>query len=173
MKALILYENMRYEAKATATLRGAARRAGVEMDWDIHYWRSDLLTGPAAASEAQADATDAALVLLASNDAHLPPVWLMVWLEKWATNRQIVDSALAVIGDDGINGQSASGFPRLYEFARRHGLALIVRDNTKNQVVSDFFARRFRGAPPVLLRARSDWTETSLHAARREWGINE
>jgi hypothetical protein len=173
MKALILYENRHYEARARATLRGAARRAGVEAGWDIHYWHSDLLTGQAAAAEALMDAADAVVVLVASSHAHLPPIWMMVWLENWATNRRIVDSALAVIGDDAIEGPVASCFPRFSEFARRHGLTLIVRESAKNELAFDFFARRFRDASPLLSPASRNWKQAPVHAIRMDWGINE
>ncbi|HEY3914724.1 MAG TPA: hypothetical protein VGN61_09585 [Verrucomicrobiae bacterium] len=145
----------------------------VEAGWDIHYWHSDLLTGRPAAAEAQADAADAVLVLVASSRAHLPPIWLMVWLENWATNRRIVDSALAVIGDDTGDGSVASCFPRFSEFARRHGLTLFVRESAKNQLAFDFFARRFRGGSPLLSPASRNSKQAPIHATRMEWGINE
>ena len=173
MKATIIYDDASFKRRAIAALTGAARYVGLDTDWNIVPWQADLLTDASNASEAFAESTDAPLVTIAGLYAQRPPVWLMVWLENWAINRQIIDSALAVMGEQTHTKQSASNFIQLFNFARRHGLKFIVHDDAKDQTAFDFLARHATAVVSAFSPTPSFSRDTALHFTSRGWGINE
>ena len=67
----------------------------------------------------------------------------------------------------------ASSHPRFSEFARRHGLTLIVRESAKNELAFDFFARRFRGASPLLSSSQPQLEAGTRPCHSHGLGINE
>jgi hypothetical protein len=128
MNAMIIYEEYSSAERANALLKRASDRADGEAQWSVRLWRLDMLERPAMAQEAQRDAADAHLMVLAVARRAELPAGLLNWLEGWAGCRQVQDAALAVF--DGGNGDafSATAAPALCEFAQRYGLSLIFGD---------------------------------------------
>ena len=96
MNAVIIYDEFDYATKAKATLERAAHRTDETTHWGVRLWRVDVLKLPPAAEAALAEAVEAHLIMLAVRQVQSLLPWLMDWLERWATRRQIQEAALAV-----------------------------------------------------------------------------
>jgi hypothetical protein len=173
MKALIIYDNFAFAAKANTMLQQAADRTDAAMHWNIRPWRVDSLNMVRNADEALMDATDTHLIVFAGHRAQSIPSWLLDWLERWVACRQIKDAAFAVIG--GRNGEtlSASASPELSRFAERHGLSFITDDGF---IVNDGEQFQTRSEPedelsPSLVHSR--FMDAPVGHAYRGWGIND
>ena len=128
MKALIIYDNIASALKANNLLRNTANRTGVRFDWEINLWHVNMLRFESVANEALREATDAGLIVFAIRRTHALPVWLIDWLEQWATLRHTPDAALAVIRDVNAKATLAQAIFDLSQFARRYGLSIIGDD---------------------------------------------
>lgn len=129
MKALIIYDDFLFAAKANSALQHSEQNADLVVQWSIRPWRVDMLKFPPTAEEALTEALDAHLIVFAGRIARSLPFWLQDWLEHWAKCRQIKDAALAVIRAEIAGPLSAAAKSDLSQFARRHDMNLICDDN--------------------------------------------
>jgi hypothetical protein len=156
-KAVIIYDDISYAARAAAALERAAAGADPGMKCDLKIWRLEALRQPTQAAICLAVAADANLVLFALNERHPPRKTLLNWLKDWAANRKIKDAAVTLLGP-----LAAAATPLRNEieyFARRHGLAFLGADETweEGAAAVDF------GPQPAL--------ETA--PVTSHWGIND
>jgi hypothetical protein len=128
MKALIIYDDFAATVKANAALQHSARYSDVSVQWNITFWRVDMLKCPPSAETALTEAIDTHLIVFVGRCAHSPPSWLGHWLEHWAKCRQVEDAALAVYCEGGSDALSLPTTLELPQFAMRHGLKVIFDD---------------------------------------------
>jgi hypothetical protein len=173
MKALIIYDNFAFAAKANTMLQQAAEQADATIHWNIRPWRVDALNLARSADEALTDATDAHLIVFAGHRAQSVPSWLQDWLERWVACRQIKDAAFAVIG--GKNGERLSmpAAPVLSHFAKRHGLSFVTDEGF---IVNDEEQFQAQSGPedevsPSMVHTH--FIDTPAGHACRGWGIND
>ena len=140
MNAVIIYDEFDYAAKAKAMLERAAHRTDETTRWGVRLWRVDVLKLPPAAEAALAEAVEAHLIMLAVRQIQSLLPWLVDWLERWATCRQVQEAALAVWDGENAATRSARAAPELSQFAGRHGLSLIFDDNALVEGKSSMFA---------------------------------
>ena len=126
MKALIIYDDFDFAARARTFLHNASHQPDAGEEWEVSPWRADLLRLPFAGEEALLAAVDAHLIILAGNRVKFFPVWLQRWMERWTAQRQIQNAVLVVISDGNLHNFSNSTSPSLAEFAHSHGLRLTV-----------------------------------------------
>lgn len=138
MKALIIYDNFAFAARATELLQQAAHQVDTAMHWDLKLWRLDTLSLPHRREEALAEAADARLLVFAGHRTQSPPSWLLDWMERWVACHQIADVAFAAVG--GRNGDELS-MPAARElplFAERHGISFIAGDGLVARCEAEF-----------------------------------
>lgn len=173
MKALIIYDNFAFAAKANTILQRASDRLDSTIHWNVRPWRVDALNLARNADEALLDAADSHLIVFAGHRAQSTPSWLLDWLERWAACRQIQDAAFAVIG--GRNGQmlSMSAMPELSRFAKRHGLSFITGEASFVSDEQEHQIQRKPGdeLPPPAVQLR--FTDSPAGPGYRGWGIND
>ena len=173
MKAVIVYDNFAFAAKANEMLHRAANRADAAMRWDIKPWRVDALSLHRGAEEALTDAMDAQLIVFAGHRTEALPSWLLNWLERWAACRQMADAAFAVIG--GRNGDvlSMPANPALSDFAERHGLNFITDEGLAAADDEGFSAQTMieNKLAPALVQSR--FVAAPAGIANWGWGIND
>jgi hypothetical protein len=128
MKALIVYDDFATTVKANAALQHSARYSDVSVQWNITFWRVDMLKCSASAETALTEAIDTHLIVFVGRCAQSPPSWLGHWLEHWAKCRQIEDAALAVYCEGGSDSLLLPLALELSQFATRHGLNIISDD---------------------------------------------
>jgi hypothetical protein len=172
MKAIIIYDNFAFAAKANEMLQGAAKQADTMMRWNIKPWRVDALNLHRSAEEALLDAVDAHLIVFAGHRAQSLPSWLQDWLERWVACRQIADAAFAVIGGRNGDALSMPTTPDLSHFARRHGLHFIVDDGLAENE-GEFFEHGVSENKKAPSLVQSRFTEVPSGVAYRGWGIND
>ena len=171
MKAIIIYDNFAYAAKANEMLQRAANQANTTMRWNIKPWRVDALNLHRGAEEALLDAVDAHLIVFAGHRAQALPSWLQHWLERWAGCRQIADAAFAVIGGRDGDALSMPTTPELSHFAGRHGLDFITDDGAVTNKEEEFPNTPEEKAMPSLVR--SHLINAPSGVSYRGWGIND
>jgi hypothetical protein len=173
MKAIIIYDNFAFAAKANEMLQRAANQADATMRWNIKTWRVDALDLRGSAEEALRDAQDAHLIVFAGHRAQALPSWLLHWLERWVASRQITGAAFAVMG--GSNGDTLSlpAMPELSSFARRHGLDFIVDDGPIADRGEKFFDHNTYEDEEVPSLVHSRFMDVPHGVAYRGWGIND
>jgi len=173
MKAVIIYDNFAFAAKANEMLQQAANQADAAMRWNIKPWRVDALNLHRSAEAALVDAIDAHLIVFAGHRAQSLPSWLQNWLERWVAGRQIADAAFAVIG--GRNGDTLSmpATPDLSHFARRHGLDFIVDDELPGNNEGEFFEHNVPEEKKTPSLVQSRLMEVPSGVAYGGWGIND
>jgi hypothetical protein len=173
MKAIIIYDNFAFAAKANEMLQRAANQADAAMRWNIKPWRVDALNLHRSAEEAFRDALDAHLIVFAGHRAQALPSWLLNWLERWVVRRQITDAAFAVIGGRNGDALSMPSTPELSCFAGRHGLNFITDDEMVANDEEEFSEHSMpeQKVRPVL--AQSRFKDVSGGVAYRGWGIND
>jgi len=154
MNAVIIYDEFDYAAKANAMLERAAHRMDETTHWSIKPWRVDMLKLPPAAEAALAEAAEAHLIVLAVRQVQSLLPWLVDWLERWATCRQVQEAALAVWDGENAATRSARATPELSQFAGHHGLSLIFDDNAlvedKSSMVASDLHKREIYLPPTF-----------------------
>lgn len=126
MKALIVYDNFAFAAKATTTLQRVGLRVNVRVTWIIKPWQVNILRERAPAQNALFDAADAHLVVFAGPRAESTPSWIRDWLEQWASIRQIEGAAIAVIGVGFGTGFAESAPADLSQFVQQHGIDFVT-----------------------------------------------
>jgi hypothetical protein len=150
INAVIIYDEFDYATKAKATLERAAHRMDETTHWGVRLWRVDMLKLPPAAEAALAEATEAHLIMLAVRQIQSLLPWLMDWLERWATRRQIQEAALAVWVGGSADTRLARASPELSQFAGHHGLSLIFDDNALVEDKSSMYASDLHKREVVL-----------------------
>jgi hypothetical protein len=150
MNAVIIYDEFDYATKAKATLERAAHRTDEITHWSVRLWRVDVLKLPLADEVALAEAVEAHLITLAVCQVQSLLPWLMDWLERWATRRQIQEAALAVWGGESADTRLARATPELSQFAGHHGLSLIFDDNALVEDKSSMYASDLQKREVVL-----------------------
>jgi hypothetical protein len=176
MNAVIIYDEFDYATKANAMLERAAHRTGEITHWSVKLWRVDVLKLSPAAETALAEAAEAHLIMLAVRQVQSLLPWLVDWLERWATRRQVQEAALAVWDGGNADTRFARATPELSQFAGRHGLSLIFDDNALVEDKSSMFASD-------LEKQEVSLTPTLQHIPERpvrddylhweHWGLNE
>jgi hypothetical protein len=173
MKAMIIYEEPDSAKKASALLKRASDRADAATQWSVMPWRLDMLSRPSLALEALMDAAEAHLIVLTvRSQATLAP-GLLNWLEAWAARRKVQDAALAVCDGGSGNSLSATATPELSEFARRHGLSIIVGDVCAHEDASPLFAQDQHERNAAQTSTMVALLEQVSPGNYQHWGINE
>lgn len=167
MKALMIYEDFTSAAKASAALHHSAQQYAAQdpevlVQWKILPWRLDMLKFPPTAAEALAEAVDAHLIIFVGHSAQAIPGWLRTWLEQWAEHRHVADAALAVMGDGHTGTLSTAAIPELFQFARRHGLSVIL-DDQGSASPGDNVPKLMLPITPLIPPV----------TGQRDWGLNE
>jgi hydrogenase maturation factor HypF (carbamoyltransferase family) len=154
MNAVIIYDEFDYATKAKATLERAANRTDKTTHWGIRLWRVDVLKLPPAVEAALAEAAEAHLIMLAVRQIQSLLPWMMDWLERWATHRQIQEATLTIWGGGSADTRLAQASPELSQFARHHGLSFIFDAVNSVEDEAAAFARslheRAVAMPPTL-----------------------
>jgi hypothetical protein len=150
MKALIIYDSITSALKASNSLRNAAFRAEISVDWEINVWRASMLRYPSLANEALKTNLDADLLVFAGCRSYSLPLWLNEWLERWAASRLVEPAALALIDDASTGVPLSAKSSELRQFAARHHLHLIMSDNNAHiyEPISSFIGKANRTRLP-------------------------
>ena len=159
MKVLIIYDDVKVAAKASAVLRQAVPQKDFNVELNIVPWRAGVLRFPAAATEALMDAADAHLIVFAGSGT---APWLLGWLTEWVKIRQVEDAALAVLSADSTGSFSLSASPDVSRFASQHGLNLIYDEGDGPRDSFEFLN------DPLSGHKTNPGTTGNRH-----WGINE
>jgi hypothetical protein len=172
MRAVIIFDNFDFAAKANAMLAGVAYSADEGAQWDVRPWHAGKLEQSGPAVEALIEAASAHLILLAFRQQKPLPSTMLNWLETWAASRLVPDAALAVWDGGDVGALSRPVASELCQFAERHGLSFIFdsgdsvgRDATT--FVIDLHEREV-AVTPTLLSIRDVVERGYSH-----WGINE
>ncbi len=136
LNVVILYDDSAIAAKANAMLETAAIRADQASLWSVKPWRFDLLCAPAGAEAALRDAEEAHLMVLAVHNQGALPARVANWVEAWAGRRQVADAALAVVDGGGGEAVPTTAEAELSDLARRHGLSLILGEDSRAEAES-------------------------------------
>jgi hypothetical protein len=170
MNAVIIYDEFDYATKAKATLERAAHRTDKTTHWGVRLWRVDVLKLPLAAEAALAEAVEAHLIMLAVRQVHSLIPWLMDWLERWATHRQIQEAALAVWDGGSADTRLARATPELSQFAGRNGLSLIFDDNALVEDKSSIYASDLHKRGVALTPTLQHILKQPVHDDYQHWG---
>jgi hypothetical protein len=168
MNAVIIYDECDFAAKVNAMLEHAAHRTDETTHWSVKPWRVDMLKLPPAA-----EAAEAHLIVLAVRQVQSLLPWLVDWLERWTTCRQVQEAALAVWDGGNADTRSARATPELSQFAGRHGLSLIFNDNTLVEDKSSMFVSDLHEREVSLSPTLQHILEQPVRDYYQHWGINE
>jgi len=172
MNAVVLYDTVDFAAKANAMLERAAHWTDETTHWSVKPWRVDMLKLPPAAEAALAEAAEAHLVVLELRQVQLVLPWLVDWLEQWAACRQVQDAALAVWDGGNAALRPARATPEWSQFAGRHGLSLIFKDNALIEDKSAIFAGGLHERELALTPTLKHILEQS-EQGYQHWGLND
>ncbi len=125
MNAMIIYKEHGSAERANGLLHRAPDWVDATTRWTVKLWRLDMLNWPPLAQDAQRDAAEAHLIVLALGCCAELPAGLLNRLEAWARRRWVENAAVAVFYAGSSDALSATATPKLSEFVRRHGLSLI------------------------------------------------
>jgi hypothetical protein len=168
LKAVIIYDDVGYAARAAVSLERAASGADEAMKCDFKLWRLDALRQPTLAAITIAVAVEADLIVFALSKTH-PPEALLNWLELWSANRRITDVAVTLLGPEADTATALRN--ELVGFARRRGLVFL---DTRETWADEGAASDTHVQPP--------WQPPDAHAllpslepapAEMHWGIND
>jgi hypothetical protein len=173
MNAVIIYDRFDFAAKAKAMLERAAHGTGEATHWSVKPWRVDMLELPPAAEAALAEAAEAHLIVLALRQVQSLFPWLVDWLERWATCRQVQEAALAVWDSGNADTRPVRATPELSQFAGRHGLSLLFDDSAPVKDESSMFASDLHEREVALTPTLQHILERPVHDNYQHWGINE
>jgi hypothetical protein len=173
MNVVIIYDRFDFAAKANAMLERAAHGTDEIMKWSVRPWRVDMLKLPPAAEAALVEAADAHLIVLAGRKVQALPPWLADWLERWAASRQVQEAALAVWDDENADTGPARETAELSQFARRHGLSLILDADALAGDESPMFGRGLDKGEVSAPSTLKQTLQQPVSDSYRHWGINE
>ena len=170
LKAAVIYDDFDFATRATALLERAAARAGETVQWAVKPWRLDVLRQSSLGTVAEADATDADLLVLALSQTPSPPAELMAWLERWAARRQTEDAAVMALFPE-EPGAATRLWRELEQFAEQYGLAFLGSHNVRENGDSMRFVHQLweRRLPAAL----TPGSAADPPRPPRHWGINE
>jgi hypothetical protein len=169
MKAVIVYDDFAFAAKANTALQRIGRRADVGVRWIIKPWQVNILKEAIPSESALADALDAHLILLAGQHSASLPAWIHDWLGIWAPSRKIRDAAVAVISH--TTGFASPASSLLSRFVNQHGLNFISDEATfvkEAPRLSVHFSPEQKLPVPVLQPQLAGWIQPS----RREMPVS-
>ncbi len=142
MQAVILYDDFKLAARATAVLERIVPATDEPLKWEVSPWRLDMLQSPGLSVQAMAEAAGADLLVMAlgtDEDAHEE---VLAWLERWAQLRNDQHAAVMVYCPAG-----KTVHPRLLSelkwFTARYGLDYLAGPGNPASV------RAARPQPPV------------------------
>jgi hypothetical protein len=173
MKALIIYDNFAFAARATELLRRAAHQVDTALHWNVKLWRLDTLSLPHRSDEALAEAADARLIVFAGHRTQLLPSWLLDWMERWVLCRQVADIAFAVVGGKNGDEFSTSMALELSGFARRHGISFVVGDGLFARCMAESFARNAPAIEPSFASSPAPFYGCDPSAFHREHDLED
>lgn len=173
VKAVVIYDEFPFIAKAVAALRRVGRQPDVVAQWSVKSWPASDLDHAAIAAKALVEAADAHLIVIPTRLTHLLPPRLRDWLERWADRRQIQDAAVAVFGE-GMNGH----FQRMVSLdltllIRKHGLNLITNEDPVVEKATKLVVRFAPERELPLLIEGSRFAHAHTPVSLRCFGINE
>jgi hypothetical protein len=173
LKAVVIYDDFYFAARAAALLERAAIRTDEAMKWDVKPWRLDVLKEPSLADAALDETADADLIVVAFRKTPSLPDELMGWLESWAMKRQTGDTAMMVFCPE-ENVASTPFLHSLKEFAEWHNLPFLGSHNLRDDGNSINFVHRLwqRKQPPQPVVATPESFAESPYPSGH-WGINE
>lgn len=134
-------------------------------------WRFDDAASYPAISQAQTEAAEADVMIIAFESSKTLPKGFLKWLHHWAKHRLIQSAALGVLLTGAHVTEAGAAVAQLRELARRYGLDFIYHakstsaDNMASIVLS----------PPRTQRWTSPPQGTSAYPGVpvSEWGIND
>jgi hypothetical protein len=134
-------------------------------------WRFDTATPSPGVAQAETEAADADVMIVAFGASKTLPEGLLKWLGHWAKHRHIRSAALGVLPTGAHAGDAGPAIAELKQLARRYGLDFIYHaeatgvDNMASIVLS----------PPRSQRWTWPAHENAPHPeiSVSEWGINE
>jgi hypothetical protein len=134
-------------------------------------WRFDTATPSPSVTQAESEAADADVMIVAFGASKTLPEGLLKWLGEWAKHRHIRSAALGVLPTGAHTRDAGPAIAELRQLARRYGLDFIYHadstgvDNMASIVLS----------PPRSQRWTWPANEGAPHAEVpvSEWGIND
>jgi hydrogenase maturation factor HypF (carbamoyltransferase family) len=171
MNAVIIYDEFDYATKANAMLERAAHRTDETTHWSVKPWRVDMLKLSPVAEAALAEAAEAHLIVLAVRQVQSLLPWLVDWLERWATCRQVQEAALAVWDGGNADTRFARATPELSQFAGRHGLSFIFDDTILTEDESAVSERSLHEREVTMPSTLGQLWDEPIDC--QHWGINE
>jgi hypothetical protein len=173
MKAIIIYEDKEFAARACATLHRVACHEGIDVQWTVECWPTTALNETEFAEMSLLGTRDAHLIILPASYTRLFPQWLRDWLNRWAGQRQNHEAALAFIDDRNTAGFPHPVCPELSVLIRKHGLNLILGRNPAPADAKKLWID-FSPAQEVSLPVGgANFPDLITHGSYRGMGINE
>jgi hypothetical protein len=149
LKTVLIYDDFNAAAQTKCVLERVARRRGEGLKCSVRPWRLDVLQHGGADDEILADAVGADLVCLVFQSLRALPEWLMGWLERWASRRQVRDAALA-LRCGGVARLPGSVVWQLGRFAERHGVHLLPTGGQPAEDISTDFVHNLQGRETTM-----------------------
>jgi hypothetical protein len=171
--AVILYEEMASAAASGTVLQRAAYHAHPATQCNLKPWRVDILRLLSAAEEALTEAGGAHLIVFAGSFIQRPSPWLMGWLEQWAVSRRFRAAALAIIASHKTKLAPIPIAADLSQFAKRHGLKLIVDCGVAVGNARALFVHPSSVKELPLPSVIAQINHPAQERPNRHWGINE
>jgi hypothetical protein len=173
MKATIFCDDSVFAAKARSLLRRVGDLPGVSVRWTIKAWPVGALHHASVSERALLESADAHLVVLPGKHARSLSADLRDWLNRWATQRQLEDAAVGVIGDEAGSDPTSEVSLELRLLIERHGLNLIhagaATSNVAAKLSVGFSLEPEQQFPVGLARLPG----TGMAVEFRGFGINE
>ncbi len=132
MNAIILYDSFSLASKAHVLLQRASFNAGYPSGWSIMPWRTQMLRSQMFSRLALNEAADAHLTVCAWSGSRAFHQWIQDWLEQWLSYRRGEESAIAILGENGLH--DCRTMTELSEFSKHHGVSLIVGQEELAQI---------------------------------------
>ncbi|HEY3915450.1 MAG TPA: hypothetical protein VGN61_13255 [Verrucomicrobiae bacterium] len=167
----LAYDTAETAQSARGLVKNVVAQLKSELAVHTKLWRFDPGSVPAAVTEAQTEAADADVMIVALGASNLLPKGLLRWLNEWAKNRHIETAALGVLITGARAQDAAPAVAQLRQLALRFGLDFIYHadaseaDNLTAIVLS----------PPRTQRWTWPAREHTYHpdVPISEWGIND
>jgi hypothetical protein len=172
LKSVIIYDDLSFVAKATATLKRVGHRAEVDARWLVRSWPANALHSVVTMDRATLEAVDAHLIVIPFPRHRTLPFHLREWLGRWAALRQIQDAALAVI-DDGSQSFNHAISAELKTFVQKLGLNLILEERPVAKAPPHLAVRFPRAHELPVSSDRRRWDPAVSRHLFRSFGINE
>ena len=173
MKSVIIWDDLAFVSKASASLKRVGCQRDVSACWTIKTCLASGLKQAATAELSLLEAADAHLIVIPSRLAQTFPFHLREWLGQWAALRQIEDAALAAIGD-GIHADFTKTVrPELTLLVQRHGLHFIIDEDLVARNATRLITRVPRDGELLLPLSPPRVKYATAHDLFGGFGINE